>query len=46
MNFEESFKSSIKALKGNKIRSFLTMLGIVIGLPLFLLSAIESREKA
>ena len=32
MNLEENFKSSIKTLKGNKARSFLTMLGIVIGI--------------
>ena len=32
MNFIESLKSAIQSLKGNKIRSFLTMLGIIIGI--------------
>ena len=32
MNFWESLKSAIKSLKGNKARSFLTMLGIIIGI--------------
>lgn len=32
MNFVESLKSAIKSLKGNKMRSFLTMLGIIIGI--------------
>lgn len=32
MNFLESLKSAIKSLRGNKIRSFLTMLGIIIGI--------------
>ncbi len=32
MNFLESLKSAVKSLKGNKARSFLTMLGIIIGI--------------
>ncbi|MGF6907536.1 ABC transporter permease [Fusobacterium sp. PH5-44] len=32
MNLLESFKSSIQSLFGNKIRSILTMLGIIIGI--------------
>lgn len=32
MNFFESLKSAVKSLKGNKARSFLTMLGIIIGI--------------
>lgn len=32
MNIEDNFKSAIKSLKGNKARSFLTMLGIIIGI--------------
>ena len=32
MNFIESFKSAIKSLTGNRARSFLTMLGIIIGI--------------
>ena len=32
MNFYESLKSAIQSLKGNKARSFLTMLGIIIGI--------------
>ena len=32
MNFLESLKSSIQSLFGNKIRSILTMLGIIIGI--------------
>ena len=32
MNFLESLKGAIQNLKGNKIRSFLTMLGIIIGI--------------
>lgn len=32
MNFLEVLKGAIKNLKGNKIRSFLTMLGIIIGI--------------
>ena len=32
MNIEESLKSAVKSLKGNKARSFLTMLGIIIGI--------------
>ncbi|MDD3711209.1 MAG: ABC transporter permease [Patescibacteria group bacterium] len=31
LNFKQSFRTSIKALKANKTRSFLTMLGIIIG---------------
>ncbi len=32
MNFIESFKSAIYSVKANKMRSFLTMLGIIIGI--------------
>lgn len=32
MNFFESLKSAIQSIKGNKMRSFLTMLGIIIGI--------------
>ena len=32
MNILESLKSAIQSIKGNKIRSFLTMLGIIIGI--------------
>lgn len=32
MNFSECLKSAVKSLKGNKARSFLTMLGIIIGI--------------
>lgn len=32
MNFIESLKSAVQSLKGNKMRSFLTMLGIIIGI--------------
>lgn len=32
MNFIESLKSAIQSIKGNKIRAFLTMLGIIIGI--------------
>lgn len=32
MNIEDNFKSAVKSLKGNKARSFLTMLGIIIGI--------------
>ena len=32
MNYVEILNSAIKSLKGNKIRSFLTMLGIIIGI--------------
>ena len=32
MNFIESLKSAIQSLKGNKMRSFLTILGIIIGI--------------
>ena len=32
MNFLESLNSAIKSLKGNRARSFLTMLGIIIGI--------------
>lgn len=32
MNFLESLKGAIQNLKGNKVRSFLTMLGIIIGI--------------
>ncbi|HOJ80408.1 MAG TPA: ABC transporter permease [Clostridiales bacterium] len=31
MNFSESFKQALDSLKSNKLRSFLTMLGIVMG---------------
>lgn len=31
MNFKQSFSLAIKSIKGNKIRAFLTMLGIIIG---------------
>lgn len=32
MNFIEVFKGAIQCLRGNKMRSFLTMLGIIIGI--------------
>ncbi|MGL4357564.1 MAG: ABC transporter permease, partial [Cetobacterium sp.] len=32
MNFLESLKGAIQNLRGNKVRSFLTMLGIIIGI--------------
>jgi putative ABC transport system permease protein len=32
MNFMESFKSAIQSIRSNKMRSFLTMLGIIIGI--------------
>jgi len=32
MNFWECLKTAVKSLQGNKIRSFLTMLGIIIGI--------------
>ena len=32
MNFIESFKSAINSVRANKMRSFLTMLGIIIGI--------------
>lgn len=32
MNFVESLKSAIQSIKGNKMRAFLTMLGIIIGI--------------
>src|SRR5574344_1729999 len=32
MNLKESFASSLKSLKANKMRAFLTMLGIIIGI--------------
>lgn len=32
MNIEEGFKSAIQSIKSNKLRSFLTMLGIIIGI--------------
>ena len=31
MNVKQSFKLAIKSIKGSKFRSFLTMLGIIIG---------------
>ncbi len=31
LSLQQAFKTSIKALKANKVRSFLTMLGIIIG---------------
>ena len=32
MNVEESFQSALQSIKSNKLRSFLTMLGIIIGI--------------
>jgi putative ABC transport system permease protein len=32
MNFMESFKSALQSIRANKMRSFLTMLGIIIGI--------------
>jgi putative ABC transport system permease protein len=32
MNFIENFKMALESIKGNKLRSFLTMLGIIIGI--------------
>ncbi|MBP2033285.1 putative ABC transport system permease protein [Clostridium algifaecis] len=32
MNIEESFQSALQSIKSNKLRSFLTMLGIIIGI--------------
>lgn len=32
MNFMESFKSALQSVRANKMRSFLTMLGIIIGI--------------
>lgn len=31
MNFKQSFRMAIKSIKGSKMRAFLTMLGIIIG---------------
>ena len=31
MNVKQSFKLALKSIKGSKFRSFLTMLGIIIG---------------
>lgn len=32
MNFIENFKMAMDSIKANKLRSFLTMLGIIIGI--------------
>lgn len=32
MNFFESMQSAMDSIKSNKLRSFLTMLGIIIGI--------------
>ena len=32
MNVGESFESALQSVKANKLRSFLTMLGIIIGI--------------
>ena len=40
MNFAQSFKLALKSLKTSKMRAFLTMLGIIIGVgAVFCLSA-------
>ena len=48
MNFMESFKSAIYSVKANKMRSFLTMLGIIIGISsvITIVSIGEGGKKA
>ncbi len=44
MNFSESFKQAFDSLKANKLRSILTMLGIVMGV--FSISSIMALGSA
>lgn len=48
MNFMESFKSALYSVKANKMRSFLTMLGIIIGISsvITIVSLGEGGKKA
>jgi putative ABC transport system permease protein len=47
MNFKQSFILAIKSIKGSKLRSFLTMLGIIIGVAsvIILVSLIDGMKK-
>ena len=47
MNFKQSFILAIKSIKGSKLRSFLTMLGIIIGVAsvIILVSLIDGMSK-
>lgn len=47
MNFKQSFILAIKSIKGSKLRSFLTMLGIIIGVAsvIILVSLIDGMAK-
>ncbi len=47
MNFSESFKQAFDSLKANKLRSVLTMLGIVMGVfSVITIMAIGSAAEA
>lgn len=47
MNFAQAFRMSFKAIIGNKMRSFLTMLGIVIGISsVIIMMAVGNGSKA
>ncbi len=43
MNFMEVLKSSLRSLRSNKIRSFLTMLGIIIGISSVIIISMVGR---
>ena len=47
MNFKQSFILAIKSIKGSKLRSFLTMLGVIIGVAsvIILVSLIDGMSK-
>ena len=42
MNFTQSFKLALKSLKTSKMRAFLTMLGIIIGVGAVIVILLQS----
>ena len=46
MNVTQSFKLAIKSLRTSKMRAFLTMLGIIIGVAAVILHLLRSQGAA
>ena len=47
MSFRQAFKMAVKSITGKKMRSFLTMLGIIIGVAavVIMVSIIQGRSE-